>query len=181
MHLLTGPSLVHIPSCNWFVIGNLLNNNRPSFIRQEGTILSWKKMRFSLDRHTIVTLYYLDHGRRVRWGHIYLLYNVDTKKARMRGPTLGPSGADRTQVGPMLAPWTLLSGNIRSNHRNEIIMSLPKQVWGWLKEYIYIYIYTYIYIYNATRKRFLLNINMLTFTWCKRALEQALTWNTQQR
>ena len=24
-------------------------------------------------------------------------------------PTWGPSGADRTQVGPMLAPWTLLS------------------------------------------------------------------------
>ena len=26
------------------------------------------------------------------------------------GPTWGPSGADRTQVGPMLAPWTLLFG-----------------------------------------------------------------------
>ena len=26
------------------------------------------------------------------------------------GPTWGPSGADRTQVGPVLAPWTLLSG-----------------------------------------------------------------------
>ena len=26
------------------------------------------------------------------------------------GPTWGPSGADRFQVGPMLAPWTLLSG-----------------------------------------------------------------------
>ena len=26
------------------------------------------------------------------------------------GPTWGPSGADRTQVGPMLAPLTLLSG-----------------------------------------------------------------------
>ena len=25
-------------------------------------------------------------------------------------PTWGPSGADRTQVGPMMAPWTLLSG-----------------------------------------------------------------------
>ena len=25
-------------------------------------------------------------------------------------PTWGPSGADRTQVGPMLAPWILLSG-----------------------------------------------------------------------
>ena len=28
------------------------------------------------------------------------------------GPTWGPSGADRTQVGPMLAPSTLLSGSI---------------------------------------------------------------------
>ena len=25
------------------------------------------------------------------------------------GPTWGPSGADKAQVGPMLAPWTLLS------------------------------------------------------------------------
>ena len=30
--------------------------------------------------------------------------------ARFMGPTWGPSGADRTQVGPMLAPWSLLSG-----------------------------------------------------------------------
>ena len=30
--------------------------------------------------------------------------------ARLMGPTWGPSGAGRTQVGPMLAPWTLLSG-----------------------------------------------------------------------
>ena len=30
--------------------------------------------------------------------------------ARFMGPTWGPSGADRIQVGPMLAPWTLLSG-----------------------------------------------------------------------
>ena len=32
--------------------------------------------------------------------------------ARFKGPTWGPSGADRTQEGPMLAPWTLLSGPI---------------------------------------------------------------------
>ena len=31
------------------------------------------------------------------------------------GPTWGPSGADRTQVGAMLAPWTLLSG-LSSSH-----------------------------------------------------------------
>ena len=30
--------------------------------------------------------------------------------ARFMGPTWGPPGADRTLVGPMLAPWTLLSG-----------------------------------------------------------------------
>ena len=30
--------------------------------------------------------------------------------ARFMGWIWGPSGADNTQVGPMLAPWTLLSG-----------------------------------------------------------------------
>ena len=29
--------------------------------------------------------------------------------AMFMGPTWGPSGADRTQVGPMLTPWTSLS------------------------------------------------------------------------
>ena len=33
-----------------------------------------------------------------------------TTVARFMGPTWGPSGANRTQVGPMVAPWTLLSG-----------------------------------------------------------------------
>ena len=35
---------------------------------------------------------------------------MNTQIARFVGLTWGPSGADRTQVGPMLAPWTLLSG-----------------------------------------------------------------------
>ena len=34
--------------------------------------------------------------------------------ARFMGPTWGPSGAERTQEGPMLAPRTLLSGLILS-------------------------------------------------------------------
>ena len=33
--------------------------------------------------------------------------------------TWGPSGADRTQVGPMLAPWTLLSGQVYSQNRDD--------------------------------------------------------------
>ena len=36
---------------------------------------------------------------------------LGTLIARFVGPTWGPSGPDRTQVGPMLAPWTLLSGD----------------------------------------------------------------------
>ena len=32
--------------------------------------------------------------------------------ARFMGPTWGPSGANRTQVGPKLSPWILLSGII---------------------------------------------------------------------
>ena len=31
--------------------------------------------------------------------------------ARFMGPTWGPSGAETTQVGPMLVPWSLLSGS----------------------------------------------------------------------
>ena len=37
-----------------------------------------------------------------------------TQMARFMGPTWDPPGADRTQVGPMLAPWTLLSGYIQT-------------------------------------------------------------------
>ena len=43
--------------------------------------------------------------------------------ARFIGPTLGPSGADMTQVGPMLAPWTLLSG--LPNGKTELVFDIP--------------------------------------------------------
>ena len=51
-----------------------------------------------------------------REGSVHTSTGNTTQKAsliaRFMGPTWGPSGADRTQVGPMLAPWTLLSGLI---------------------------------------------------------------------
>ena len=34
--------------------------------------------------------------------------------ARFMGPTWGSSGADRTQMGPMLAPWTCYLGCVRN-------------------------------------------------------------------
>ena len=46
--------------------------------------------------------------------------------ARFMGQTWGPSGADRTQVGPMLVPWTLSSGIIsRAGTSNYI----PQILW----------------------------------------------------
>ena len=46
----------------------------------------------------------------VSW-QVCCMKSVITLRARFMGPTWGPSGAYRTQVGPILAPWTLLSGN----------------------------------------------------------------------
>ena len=45
--------------------------------------------------------------------------------ARLMGPTWGPSGADRTQVGPMLAPWTLLSGLLLHQFSPKPIQQTP--------------------------------------------------------
>ena len=45
------------------------------------------------------------------------LWRQGIPDSKVHGPTWGPSGADRTQVDPMLAPWTLLSGLVRWIHR----------------------------------------------------------------
>ena len=48
---------------------------------------------------------------------VWRIYNKDrhlkitTQIAKFMGLTWDPPGADRAQVGPMLTPWTLLSGN----------------------------------------------------------------------
>ena len=34
------------------------------------------------------------------------------QRSRLMGPTWGPPGSCRPQMGPMLAPWTLLSGSL---------------------------------------------------------------------
>ena len=44
------------------------------------------------------------------------------------GPTWGPSGAVRTQMGPMLAPWTLLSGYV--SNAKSLVFHWRK--YGWL-------------------------------------------------
>ena len=44
------------------------------------------------------------------------------------GPTWGPPGSCRPQMGPMLAPWTLLSGYIRVPNRS--VLSLHTILWS---------------------------------------------------
>ena len=45
----------------------------------------------------------------------YHLGKITSLISRFMGPTWGPSGADRAQVGPILVPWTLQSGIQISN------------------------------------------------------------------
>ena len=65
--------------------------------------------------------------------------------ARLMGPTWGPSGADRTQVGLMLAPWTLLSGT-------HFCMKWMKTVW-------------YVVIQSHHQNLYSLNKSHLTGIW----------------
>ena len=53
----------------------------------------------------------------IQFWKIYQSQHVRQKEihslmAGFRGPTWGPYGVDRTKAGPMVAPWTLLSGFI---------------------------------------------------------------------
>ena len=65
---------------------------------------------------TIISQHYSNHLPSVWLFVLFKLYIVSTLIARFMGSTWGPSGAGRTQVGPMLAPWTLLSGYIPRYH-----------------------------------------------------------------
>ena len=54
---------------------------------------------------TCVRIYFHFHAVQGRY------LKIHPRIARFIGPTWGPPGDDRTQVGPVLAPWTLLSGS----------------------------------------------------------------------
>ena len=43
--------------------------------------------------------------------HQWLWSNIEAQIARFMGPTWDPPGSCRPQMGPMLAPWTVLSGS----------------------------------------------------------------------
>ena len=54
--------------------------------------------------------------------------NKSSQITRLMGPTWGPPGSWRLQVGPVLAPWTLLSGMFNFT---VITVSTNSQWWLW--------------------------------------------------
>ena len=50
--------------------------------------------------------------------------------SRFMGPTWGPSGADRTQLGPMLAPWNLLSGYTSQRTGPSLVYIISCRIFG---------------------------------------------------
>ena len=54
--------------------------------------------------------------RRYQAFFIYTTDSVDFPDSKVHGANMGPPGSCRPQVGPLLAPWTLLSGFFRKRY-----------------------------------------------------------------
>ena len=59
---------------------------------------------------TLISVYILRTGACCNIGYPTHHHQEVTQKAKFMGPTWGPHGSCRPGVGPMLAPWTLVSG-----------------------------------------------------------------------
>ena len=84
-------------------------------------ILGWKTLLLGTPEQRVAKA---DPDHKVRFPDICVRSGRATPIARFMGPTWGQFGADRTQVGPMLAPWTLLSGIstiVRLYHRSYLV------------------------------------------------------------
>ena len=65
------------------------------------------------------------------WWEFTHIYQTDWQKnpdSKVHGAYMGPTLADRTQVGPMLAQWTLLSGEY-ANLAPDSIEALKANWW----------------------------------------------------
>ena len=59
----------------------------------------------------------------------------NSQTARFMGPTWGPLGDDRTQVGLVLAPWTLLSGNPQlKRHSVNWVYAYVSELKNWMND-----------------------------------------------
>ena len=90
----------------------------PNFVKSRSLEIGFKRIwegmfdiKLQLQQNTmkvVCILIYIFIGFQYYFRQIHPI--IESLIARFMGPIWGPSGADRTLVGPMLAPWTLLSG-----------------------------------------------------------------------
>ena len=60
--------------------------------------------------------------------HLWIPLTKRSQIARFMGPTWGPPGSCQPQMGPMLAPWTLLLGTIMHSCSFPLAINLSKQI-----------------------------------------------------
>ena len=115
-----------------------LNSNRPCLPTKcsnhsvciwggQRSSTAFKQANFVFARHGAIKISFASRltGQRKPSLGLWLLFNTFWRSilinlilsdmlliTRLMGPTWGPSGADMTQVSPMLSPWTLLSGRV---------------------------------------------------------------------
>ena len=94
------------------------------------------------NKETIKDLNYLPFVKEIRQWPIYLPHKGPLI-ARFMG-TCGPPGADRTQVGPMLAPWNLLS---KASNVESVSRSWRHHEWGTVDNMV-VYILTQVTVYS---------------------------------
>ena len=93
-----------------------------------GIIRHYSAAGISCHRFTAIIFSYIQLSAVIMWSNLsrYYIWRCDdsnrTLIARFMGPTWDPSGADRTQVGPMLAPWIL-----QTPHTG---LALTGELWG---------------------------------------------------
>ena len=86
------PRCLRVKTCPWYLLKNA--------VLCWWLLLVWRACYCGASRNVRLWMGWYRLDTITQWALI----------TRFMGPTWGPSGADRTQVGSMLVPWTLLSG-----------------------------------------------------------------------
>ena len=84
------------------------------------------------------------------------IHSLWTQIAKFMGPTWGPPGSCRPQVGPMLPPWTLLSGKL--HQLNPLINDQ-------LSPAVYNFVPTVMKFMTCWERRSLLQVTKLIGVW----------------
>ena len=99
---------IHQPyflSCHYMITWALKVAGPYTMLSTWELTIFWCNMRLTLENRSVFSNIFQHHQNRI------------SLIATFMGPTWGLPGADRTHVGPMLAPWILLSGICHLNRK----------------------------------------------------------------